>query len=31
MIDSYIELKMQDVIRFEHTPASGRVLMYYSY
>ena len=24
-IDSYIELKMTEVIRFEHTPASGGI------
>jgi glutamine synthetase len=31
MIDSYIELKMQDVIRFEHTPHPVEYVMYYSY
>jgi glutamine synthetase len=30
-IDSYIELKMQDVIRFEHTPHPVEFEMYYSY
>lgn len=30
-IDSYIELKMQDVIRFEHTPHPVEYEMYYSY
>ena len=30
-IDSYIELKMQDVIRFEHTPHPVEIEMYYSY
>jgi len=30
-IDSYIELKMQDVIRFEHTPHPVEYVMYYSY
>jgi glutamine synthetase len=29
-IDSYIELKMQDVIRFEHTPHPVEYEMYYS-
>ncbi|MFN3687700.1 type I glutamate--ammonia ligase [Salinarimonas sp.] len=29
-IDSYIELKMQDVIRFEHTPHPVEYVMYYS-
>jgi len=29
-IDSYIELKMQDVIRFEHTPHPVEFEMYYS-
>jgi glutamine synthetase len=31
MIDAYIELKMQDVIRFEHTPHPVEYVMYYSY
>jgi len=31
MIDAYIELKMQDVIRFEHTPHPVESVMYYSY
>ncbi len=30
MIDSYIELKMQEVIRFEHTPHPVEYEMYYS-
>jgi len=30
-IDSYIDLKMQDVIRFEHTPHPVEFEMYYSY
>jgi glutamine synthetase len=30
MIDSYIELKMEDVIRFEHTPHPVEYEMYYS-
>ncbi len=30
MIDSYIELKMEDVIRFEHTPHPVEFDMYYS-
>jgi glutamine synthetase len=30
-IDSYIDLKMQDVIRFEHTPHPVEYEMYYSY
>jgi glutamine synthetase len=30
MIDAYIELKMQDVIRFEHTPHPVEFDMYYS-
>jgi glutamine synthetase len=30
MIDSYIELKMEDVIRFEHTPHPVEYDMYYS-
>ncbi len=30
MIDSYIELKMKDVIRFEHTPHPVEFEMYYS-
>jgi glutamine synthetase len=30
MIDSYIELKMEDVIRFEHTPHPVEFEMYYS-
>ncbi|WP_029030308.1 type I glutamate--ammonia ligase [Salinarimonas rosea] len=29
-IDAYIELKMQDVIRFEHTPHPVEYVMYYS-
>ena len=29
-IDSYIELKMQEVIRFEHTPHPVEFEMYYS-
>ena len=29
-IDSYIELKMQEVIRFEHTPHPVEYEMYYS-
>ncbi|MGP9820703.1 type I glutamate--ammonia ligase [Salinarimonas sp. NSM] len=29
-IDSYIELKMQDVIKFEHTPHPVEYVMYYS-
>jgi len=29
-IDSYIELKMQDVYRWEHTPTAGEFEMYYS-
>jgi glutamine synthetase len=31
MIDAYIELKMGDVIRFEHTPHPVEYVMYYSY
>ena len=30
-IDAFIELKMQDVIRLEHTPAPIEFDMYYSY
>jgi glutamine synthetase len=30
-IDAFIELKMQDVIRLEHTPAPVEFDMYYSY
>jgi glutamine synthetase len=30
-IDSYIDLKMQDVVRFEHTPHPVEFEMYYSY
>ncbi len=30
-IDSYIELKMQDVISFEHTPHPVEYEMYYSH
>jgi glutamine synthetase len=30
-IDSYIELKMQDVMRFEMTPHPVEFTMYYSY
>jgi glutamine synthetase len=30
MIDSYIELKMEEVIRFEHTPHPVEFDMYYS-
>ena len=30
-IESYIDLKMQDVIRFEHTPHPVEFDMYYSY
>jgi glutamine synthetase len=30
MIDSYIELKMEEVIRFEHTPHPVEFEMYYS-
>jgi glutamine synthetase len=30
MVDSYIELKMEDVIRFEHTPHPVEFEMYYS-
>ena len=30
-IDAFIELKMQDVIRLEHTPAPVEFYMYYSY
>jgi glutamine synthetase len=30
-IESYIELKMQDVVRFEHTPHPVEFDMYYSY
>ena len=30
MIDSYIELKMEEVIRFEHTPHPVEYEMYYS-
>jgi glutamine synthetase len=30
-IESYIDLKMQDVIRFEHTPHPVEYEMYYSY
>ena len=29
-IDSYIELKMTEVIRFEHTPHPVEFVMYYS-
>ena len=29
-IDSYIELKMQEVVRFEHTPHPVEFEMYYS-
>jgi glutamine synthetase len=29
-IDSYIDLKMQEVIRFEHTPHPVEFEMYYS-
>ncbi len=29
-IDSYIELKMQDVYRWEHTPTAGEFELYYS-
>jgi glutamine synthetase len=31
MIDDYIDLKMEDVIRFEHTPHAVEYVMYYSY
>src|SRR5690606_3564470 len=30
MIDAYVELKMEDVIRFEHTPHPVEFDMYYS-
>jgi glutamine synthetase len=30
MIDSYIELKMEEIIRFEHTPHPVEFEMYYS-
>jgi glutamine synthetase len=30
MIDSYIELKMEEIIRFEHTPHPVEFDMYYS-
>ena len=30
MIDSYIELKMEEIIRFEHTPHPVEYEMYYS-
>jgi glutamine synthetase len=29
-IDSFIELKMQEVIKFEHTPHPVEYVMYYS-
>jgi glutamine synthetase len=29
-IDSYIDLKMQEVYRWEHTPTAGELELYYS-